>query len=257
MSVKMMVKTNVKRFLLMFQFLTTIPLPLNLDAEDKDLGEGLIYAVPVGLVIGLILAAFNYLFALIFAPLICAVLLNVVYIITTGGLHLDGFADTIDGIFSYRTRERMLEIMKDSRLGSNAVIALICILLLNTALYYETTNIKTSMLILMPVIGRMGIIIGAGISQYARSNGGMGKAFTEYCGSKQIIISLIMCGTIFLAFGNYLSIAAGAISCVFSICAAKYISKKLGGITGDVLGALCEATQTFFMMVMYILSVVI
>ncbi len=243
----------IKRFILMLQFLTTIPIPVRIDADERDLGEGLVFAVPVGLIIGGILAASQKIFAFFLPPMVIAILLNIVYIRLTGGLHLDGLGDTFDGILSYRSRERMLEIMRDSRVGSNAVLALMCILFLNTALYYEAGDFITKILILMPIAGRMGMIIGAGISSYARSEGGLGKASMDFCNTKEIIIGLIMYSIIFACFRNLQFAVAGLAACIFSIFIAKYIGKKLQGLTGDVLGALCEMTQTFFMLMVFAL----
>lgn len=251
-SIETIVEKIIKRFILMLQFLTTIPIPVKIDASDRDFGEGLVFAVPVGLIIGGILAAFQKVFAIFLPPLVTAILLNIVYIRLTGGLHLDGLGDTFDGVLSYRSRERMLEIMRDSRVGSNAVLALMCILLLNTALYYEAGGLITKMLILMPVAGRAGMLIGAGISSYARSEGGLGKSSMDFCNTREIIIALIMYSIIFICFRNIQFALAGLAACIFSIAAAKYFGKKLNGLTGDVLGALCEMTQTFFMLMVFV-----
>ncbi|HHY23782.1 MAG TPA: adenosylcobinamide-GDP ribazoletransferase [Clostridiaceae bacterium] len=239
---------NIKRFIIMLQFITTIPIPVRIDADERDLGEGLVFAVPIGLLIGEILAVSQKVFALFLPPLVTAILLNIVYIRLTGGLHLDGLGDTFDGVLSYRSRERMLEIMRDSRVGSNAVLALMCILSLNTALYYEAGDFIAKMLVLMPVAGRMGMVIGAGISSYARSEGGLGKASMDFCNNKEIIVGLTMYIIIFACFRNLQFAAAGLAACIFSIAAAKFFGKKLDGLTGDVLGALCEMTQTCFML---------
>ncbi|NSW90103.1 MAG: adenosylcobinamide-GDP ribazoletransferase [Firmicutes bacterium] len=252
-------KTVVKRFLLMLQFLTAIPVPKEIEADDRDLGEGLVFAVPVGLLIGGILAAFHYLFSLIFPPLVVAIMLNIVYIKITGGLHLDGLADTFDGVLSHRPRENMLEIMKDSRIGTHGVLALICILLLNTAFYFEadylvTRDVLRAMIVLMPVIGRTGMIISAGISEYARSEGGLGKPFINFCGTKEIVIGVIMCSVVIICFRNIQITAAGVAALIFPFGAAGYFNKKLQGLTGDVLGAICEMTQTFFLFMVFALN---
>ncbi len=242
----------MKKFLLMLQFLTTVPVPLKIDVNDRELGEGLVYAVLVGLLTGGLLAAFYSLCAFLFPALICAVLTNIAYIKLTGGLHLDGLGDTFDGIFSYRPKERILEIMKDSRVGSNAVIALGSILLLNTALFFEVDRYRLPMLLLMPVTGKMAIIIAAGTSRYARSEGGLGKSFIEYCRFKQIsyglaLFILILTAGYILNILNLYIYAAGILSCLFAYGVSRYFSKKIEGVTGDILGAVCELTQTFFM----------
>ncbi|MGE5613890.1 MAG: adenosylcobinamide-GDP ribazoletransferase, partial [Bacillota bacterium] len=112
----------MRRFILMLQFLTTLPVKINVKAGREDFGKGLVLAPLVGLVVGALTAGFNYLFGILFPPLVTAVLTVAVYILLTGGLHLDGLGDTADGIFSNRPAERVLEIMKDSRVGTNAVI---------------------------------------------------------------------------------------------------------------------------------------
>ena len=193
-------------------------------------------------------AVFALLSSFVLPLFVSAVLLNFIYVWLTGGLHLDGLGDTFDGVFSWRTKERMREIMKDSRVGSNAVIILVLILLLNTVLYYEVAKYKTQMILLMPAAGRMGIVIAAGISKYARSEGGIAKSFIEYCGKKQVLTGFAIFLVISACFANLYIIIAVIVSCLFAFVAAKYFGKKIDGITGDILGAVCELTQTVFML---------
>jgi adenosylcobinamide-GDP ribazoletransferase len=245
----------LKRFLFMLQFFTRIPIRAELNVSSEDCGKGLVFAPEAGFLIGGILAVCWMFLKWVFPVIPSAVIIMILYILLTGGLHLDGLGDTFDGLFSNRSRERMLEIMKDSRVGSNAVIAVISVLLLDIAFLASLDGeVLTRLLVLMPAAGRAGTLIGAGVSQYARSEG-LGKSFIDYCGLKEIVVGLIpyflISGLVFGYYGLILA-ASGAI---ISWLLVRWFGRKIGGATGDILGAVCELTQTFFLMAAYLLTV--
>ena len=124
----------MRDFITCLEFLTRIRFSNRTDWRDDDFAKSVPYFPLVGLVMGLFMAAVNY--GLLYAntPLFMrAVLLILAELVIIGALMYDGFMDTSDGVFSARNRERMLEIMKDSHVGSNAVIALVCLVLLKIA----------------------------------------------------------------------------------------------------------------------------
>lgn len=243
----------LKRFLLMIQFLTAIPLPLRLEVENKDFGRGLVFAPVVGLIIGGILAGTFYLLGLIFPVYIAVIFIMIEYILLTGGLHLDGLGDTFDGLFSNRPKERMLEIMRDSRVGTNAVLAIVSVFMMNAALLcgIGTENLF-KILLLMPVAGRVGSLVGAGASNYARSGEGLGKSFIDFCGVKEILLGLVFYSAIFHMVDNLRGLVICTFPIVSSFLLVKFFSRKIGGATGDILGAVCELNQTVFLIVAYI-----
>ena len=115
-------------FLMQIQFLTRIPIPVKIKFDEKVFARSMMLSPLAGFIIGIILG-FTYYFAhLTEKPLFAAVMVVAAWIVLTGGLHLDGLADTSDGIFSNRPKEKILEIMKDSRIGTNGTIALILII---------------------------------------------------------------------------------------------------------------------------------
>jgi adenosylcobinamide-GDP ribazoletransferase len=246
--------TYIKRFILMIQFLTTIPLSLNLDVKEEDFGKGLIFAPVIGLIIGGILVASFWCLSFVFPGYIAVILTFIIYVILTGGLHIDGLGDTFDGLFSNRSKERILEIMRDSRVGTNAVIAIVSVILLDVAFLAGISGFSlVRVLILMPVAGRIGSLVGAGVSKYARSSEGLGKSFIDYCGIKEIAIGLIFYIAIFFfTFG-----LKGLVLSIFPVLTAfiliRYFSGKIGGATGDILGAVCELNQTLFLLAVYII----
>lgn len=243
----------IKRLVLMLQFLTTIPIKISLDVSEEDYGEGLAFAPVIGLVIGGILAVTNYFTASIFPASINSIIIIIEYILLTGGLHLDGLGDTFDGLFSNRPKERILEIMKDSRLGTNAALAIFSVLLLYYGFLSQIPpEYMSVVLVLFPVAGRMATLIGAAVSNYARNNG-LGKSFVDYCGLKQLALGVFFSVLVFgIAYSFY-----GVGLCILSIAAAlitvRFLSSKIDGVTGDILGAICELNQVVTIACFYIL----
>lgn len=243
----------LRRFILMLQFLTAIPIKVNVKAEREDFGKGLALAPVVGLVIGAILAGSSYLLGLLFPSSITAVFTVALYIALTGGLHLDGLGDTADGLFSNRPKERILEIMKDSRVGTNAVLTVVMVLLLNIALISAFDSRIYIVLLLMPVAGRIGSLIGAGTSSYAGTSDGPGRWCVECCGITDIIIGLLLYFAIFTAAAGVCGLVAAVVPPLSAFLLAKFLGRKLGGVTGDILGAICELNQVVFLIVMFLL----
>ena len=243
----------LKRFVLMLQFFTIFPINISIDSDSKDFGKGLVFAPIIGIIIGVCLVIV-LIFSKIILPIpLTAIVLVSAYVLITGGLHLDGLADTFDGVFSNRSRERMLEIMRDSRIGTNGVLALIVIMAFYfTGLYY-LLNVEMKMedlgkiLIALPIAGRMGSLIGAGISNYARTSDGLGKSFIDFCGIKEIIIGSIAPLLVFFLLFGQIGLLLFLIPVFSSIIVTKFFNSKLGGATGDTLGATCELNQIIYL----------
>lgn len=257
----------LRRFTLMLQFMTAIPIRVNIKTDRGDFGKGLVTAPLVGLVIGMPLAGGNYLLGLLFPPLVTAVLTIMFYILLTGGLHLDGLGDTADGLFSNRPRERMLEIMKDSRVGTNAVLILSIVVLLDISLLSSIQSQLILILLFMPVAGRIGSLVGAGTSQYAGTSDGPGRWCVEYCGLKDVLSGLAVYFIIFAAAAWITGLYTGLSDLLKGGCIlftaiipplsafllTRFLGRKLGGVTGDILGAVCELNQAVFLLAAFLL----
>lgn len=241
-------KTAIKRLVLMLQFFTRIPINLRLAASVEDYGRGLVFAPLVGIVIGAILGAIAFGLGYIFSRSMVAAIVLVIYILVTGGLHLDGLGDTFDGLFSNRPKERILEIMRDSRVGTNAVLAIVSVLLLNFVALSEINSAYfLRVIILMPMAGRIGSLVSSSVSTYARKGEGLGKSFIDYCGRKELIWGLliyIVISLLTLDYKMWIVLTIPPISAFFLI---KGFSKKIDGATGDILGAVCELNQCVFL----------
>ena len=234
----------MKNFILLIQFFTRIPLKNKVEYEEISYGK-ITYLLPlIGLIIGIGAFGINYILDIFKLPIyINSLILLIYFIVITGGLHLDGLADSCDGIFSYRSRERILEIMKDPHIGTNGVIALV-VALLSKFVLYSYGGIKA--IALSFIVGRLAIILSASLGEYARDKG-MAIAIIKYNELKSFVKSLVVELLIFSFFKEYI-IYLG-ISLVFAYIIHRQISKKLGGITGDTLGFLCEITEIFFLFV--------
>ncbi len=259
--------TYLRRFVLLLQFMTAIPIRISIKADREDFGKGLATAPVVGLAIGILLAGGNYLLGLLFPPLVTAVLTILFYILLTGGLHLDGLGDTADGLFSNRPRERMLEIMKDSRVGTNAVLILIIVVLLDISLLSSIHTQLFFILLFMPVAGRIASLVGAGSSGYAGVSDGPGRWCVEYCGLKDILAGLFIYFVLFAASARITGLYTGMsdlltgsgilltalIPPLSALILTRLLGRKLGGVTGDILGAVCELNQVVFLLSAFLL----
>jgi len=235
-------------FILTLQFLTRIPININIEAKKEDFAKGIIFFPVIGLFIG----AFNMIFyvgakyvATGLFPIICAILANC---IITGALHIDGLADTCDGIFSARSKERMLEIMKDSRIGTNGAIAILFDFLFRISIL-QSFNVKAILipLLLSPVIAKTLVALFIGFSADARTGGGMGSLFMEkssrYRASGAFALGLAIVG----AISGMSGILSLMICAVIMFIYKNYIYEKIGGMTGDTLGAANEVMEVVFL----------
>jgi len=244
----------VRDFLQALSFLTIFPFGRDLASEDRVLASSMAFFPLVGLLIGLLSALGYYLLSFLFPrPLVLWLTIGLPALLT-GGLHLDGFADTIDGLASGGTREKILDVMRDSRIGAFGVISLI---LLIGAKYLALDQISTSSiphsLILMAAMGRNSMVLVCYRSPYARSGEGLGKPFTENLGAREIIFSLISVFGIALLFMGIKGIVVFAGIGLFSLGYRLFFIKKLCGVTGDILGAANEMAEFLCLIFLVIL----
>ena len=271
----------MKGFLLLLSFMTRIPMP-KIEYDEEKLGKSMKYFPVVGIIVGFILLFFCIIFNFILKNISYSAVLPFMIIvviltdlISTGALHLDGLADTFDGIFSYRSKHKMLEIMKDSRLGSNGALALILYFLLKFILLFSLTieSREGAIYAIMtyPVVARFCSVVSCASSPYARGSG-MGKTFvdnTKTCGLivATVITLLYTIGMIFMPFvlfTNYslpiqiimksilIIVIIVALSALFAYAFSKLIERKIGGITGDTLGALLEISSLLYIVLILV-----
>ena len=230
----------MKAFLIALQFLSRIHLASQSVWRDEDFGRSVLFFPLVGLIIGLLLAALYWASSFLFDAFGRSALVVAFWFYLTGGLHADG--DTADGLFSGRSRERMLEILKDSRVGAGGVTAFVFLVLLKVAFLSQLApEAALPALVGIPAAARFGTLISIFQFPYAREQG-LGRAFVTYAPAhtveKALVLALV---PVFFCGPFYLALLGAAM--LLSLWANCRISRKLGGVTGDTYGAVLEGIE--------------
>ena len=226
------------------QFLTLLPLG---KSDTFDTHAMVPYFPLVGILVGVLVSAADAV-ARLFWPLPAAAVLDLVLLAAvTGAFHLDGLGDTADGLFGHRPRERALEIMKDSRIGAMGLMAVICCLLLKWAgILSLNAHQRPLILILVPAYARSSMLFGMRFLPYGRT-AGTGMAFFENdlqpADFKWLGVPVLF--SLFLGWrGLFLNAAfAGTLVAVLG-----YYKRRMGCITGDMLGAMTELMEAVLFM---------
>jgi adenosylcobinamide-GDP ribazoletransferase len=234
----------VRDLLRALSFLTILPIGRHLAPDEKGLARSMAFYPLAGLAIGGLSALGFFLLSLLFPKPLALWLTIGLLALLTGGLHLDGFADTIDGLACRGTKERVLEVMRDSRVGAFGVIGLI---LLIGAKYFGLAQLSSQAipyaLALMAVMGRSSMVLVCYRSAYARSAGGLAKPFTENLGLREVTVSLVTALGIALLLAGLRGAIVFLGTGLFSLGYRFFFIRKLGGVTGDILGAANELTE--------------
>ncbi|MBC1909324.1 adenosylcobinamide-GDP ribazoletransferase [Listeria innocua] len=228
----------MKTLILLIQFFTRIPLPIEVNMDEINLKKGSALLPFVGVVIG----AWNWLvFSLValIMPLPVAIIAGLfAEIIITGGFHVDALADTADGLFSSRKKERMLEIMKDSRVGANGVIAICFYFLFYGALFLSVPNLQQIgwLFFVLPIVAKGVTMLLFAKMSYAGSKEGLGSIFLGVPWWPIMIAQGIVLFVLALFF-SYVGLIAYAGVLVFTIIYRLFVYNRIGGMNGDTLGA--------------------
>lgn len=247
----------MKPFLVTLQFITRIPVPQSWtrDFDFDQTYRGVVTFPIVGMILGWIAAVITL---SLFSSLgWSSALSGGVYVLLmaalSGGFHLDGLADTCDGIFSARTPERMLEIMKDSRLGAHGALALFFVLILKIITVTDIINASADkafiILVIAPCASRAWMSLLMYRQNYARESG-LGHIYINRLSSNQFYLTLVLGAGICSWLMSWESLIAFAITGVFAWIYRGYINKTIGGQTGDTLGAGNELFELCFLMAM-------
>ncbi len=231
-------------------FLSVLPAGSAVRDDRSLFGAGLFYFAPVGLLLGTVAAALWLLLDQVVPSPVGAALLVAIVVALTGGLHLDGLADTADGFCSGQPRERCLEIMRDSRIGVMGALAVAVLLIIKTTAVAAIAD-KNQVLIAVPIAmmaGRTAMVCLMAVLPYARAEGGLGRLFYGPAVRQAAILSLLLLIGVLLLVGGRavpLLIVGGIIFWgMVGICRSK-----IGGATGDTLGAISEVIETAILVV--------
>jgi adenosylcobinamide-GDP ribazoletransferase len=227
-------------------FLTVFPWPWFGEVTPRDLARSLFWFPWVGLMLGLVYWGAGMVLAHLFSAPAAAALLLTLTVLLTRGLHLDGLADTVDGLGGGQTVEARLAIMKDSRLGAFGGVSLVLVLLLKFAFLLTLFSDRGTLraLILFPVISRWGQVLLATTAPYARPGGGLGQAITEGITPRLVIGATVSTLVLCLLVWGLAGLAVLALAGLVVWGLSRYFVRRLGGVTGDVYGAVNETLET-------------
>ena len=236
-------------FILSLQLLTRIPIKKQIDVKDDMLIRGVNFYPVIGVVVGLFDVLIFWLFSLFMPKMFAALCAVLAELCITGGFHLDGLSDTADAIYSARTKERMLEIMKDTRVGSNGVIASVMDMLFKFILI-STSRHTIAALILGPVAGKMVQSLLMYKAVYPREKG-LGHSYIGRVTGDILMISSLS-GFIIMTVGmipvaRWFAPVFPVACFLLAIGYRRYIESKIDGMTGDTLGAGSEIMEIFFL----------
>jgi adenosylcobinamide-GDP ribazoletransferase len=240
----------VNSFLLALRFLTIIPLGRQKETFRGSIASAGKYYPIIGLLIGGLAWLFYYCIQHFFPAMVSVGLLMIFMVILTGALHLDGLADCLDGLYGGTDLGGRLDIMKDVHLGTMGVIGLILILGIKYLLLREILAFSSLWLwiILVPVISRWTPIFLAFLYKYARPEGGLGKALVEGTGKKELFWATLLAWTPILALSGYQGLGLILVVLLWSFLCGEYFRRKVGGVTGDILGAVIETSEVWAML---------
>src|SRR5215217_1906069 len=249
----------MKRLFAAIAFLTRAPLPSHWQFDAADVGRASLMFPVVGAGLGIVNLAVMSIFKLYipygdrpwWGPLWLPSLVVGGFIVAvnarlTGALHLDGLADMADGFGGGHTREDVLRIMRDHVIGSYGAVALILLVLLKVAALSTLINDDgdATYLILAPVLGRWASTPLGHFLPYARREGGLGLAVTNHVGRFELIGSTVLTAVCVLPLAGWRGAVCWLAAILVTSIIARMCMRRIGGVTGDTLGAnteLCEA----------------
>ncbi|MEO8339320.1 MAG: adenosylcobinamide-GDP ribazoletransferase, partial [Nitrospirota bacterium] len=239
----------LRTFLLAWQFLTAIPLSRSThDAKPEELAASMSWYPFVGCLLGLLLVAAGMPLAQVFSSEITSLLLMLLLIGITRGLHQDGLADMVDGLAGGRTAQARLAIMRDGRVGAIGATGLFLAL----GLRYAGLNVLSAgehlaLLIGMPVVGRWAMVVGAFHATYARSEGGLAQPFLAHLSWLHLCAATVTAGlALTLLLGPWAALCCLLIGAALIRLSTIWFHRMFGGVTGDLLGATNEVAEILF-----------
>jgi adenosylcobinamide-GDP ribazoletransferase len=236
-----------------FGFLTILPLPAWCRQTEADLPRSVTFFPFVGVVIGGVAGGVAYLTASYLPPAVAAVAYTLLLAVAHGGLHLDGLADTGDGFFSHRQRERILAIMQDSRMGAYGGVTLLGVLGLKVAALASLSPLLlVKALFLAPLAGRCAMVLMLVVLPTAREEG-MGALFKKGRSFCEAIWALTLLGVCAWWAFHWDGLVTIGVVLAISVAFMGLCQRKIGGFTGDTLGALSEITEAVTLVTLSIL----
>lgn len=233
----------IRRFLVAIQFLTRLPVPRALNSSETDIGKAAAFFPLVGVIVGGG-AALVFVVLQRILPLPASVFCAIVFaVFITNGFHEDGLADSVDGFGGGWTKDRVLEIMRDSRIGTYGTLALIFVILGKfTFLSSLPAGQIWRWLIVAHTASRWTILPLCGWLPYARAEG-QGKLVAKQVGALEVVTATATLLIALVLIPWRAALAALLVTSLVTFFSGLYFRARLQGITGDCLGAANQLTE--------------
>jgi adenosylcobinamide-GDP ribazoletransferase len=238
----------VSSFFTALQFLTLFPCPTRINYASADAGRAAIFFPVIGLILGSILVLAHFLLE----PFASAGLLSVILVsllaFMTRGLHLDGVGDTFDGLGAGGDRERMLSVMDDSHTGVFGLIAIVLVLFLKIHALESMDVDRWRALLVATILGRWAMVLLVYRSTAAKL--GLGSKLIDHLQTKQFLLATLITLLLITAIWRRNGIVMMAWVAIFTTASKNYFHRRLGGVTGDICGAVGELSETSVMVLL-------
>lgn len=235
----------MKSFIAAVRFITVLPLGR---AGTYDPRGMIPYFPVVGLLLGVIISVFDRLIINIWSQPVVSLLDVILLVCLTGALHIDGLGDTADGLYGNRPRERALEIMKDSRIGVMGLTTIVCGLAVKWAGITELGAHRHLLLVIIPAYARGGMVFAIRFLDYIRPEDGIGRDLfdeplrvSDFCGILVPVALSIIIG--------WNAVILNVAFVMITIAIIGFYKKRVGGVTGDMLGATTEILESFLFLI--------
>jgi len=238
----------VSAFFAALRFLTLFPLPRRIDHSDNDVGRSAIFFPVVGLILGSILVLVNFALELFASAGLLSVILVTLLTFMTRGFHLDGVGDTFDGLGAGGDRDRVLSIMDDSHIGAFGLIAIVLVLFLKIHALESMHLDRWRTLLVAPILGRWTMVLLAYRSKAAKA--GLGSNLIDHLKTTHFLLATLLTLLLVAAIlhGNGIDMMAWVAR--LTIASKNYFHRRLGGVTGDIFGAVGELSETLVMVLL-------
>jgi adenosylcobinamide-GDP ribazoletransferase len=226
---------------LAIRYLTIVPIPGH-GHTNRGIGGAAAWFPVVGAILGALLAGVDQVVTRLFPSLLSALLTITVWKVLTGGLHLDGLADCLDGLMG-RDHEQRLAIMRDSRIGTFGAVGLVLFLMLEVAALTDLPAAQRwRVLVAAPAVARAVPPLLARLFSAARAEG-QGAAFVAGVRAGGATIALVVGLVVSVIVLGGVGLGAAVVALLIAAIVAALMARRLGGLTGDVLGAAVEAAE--------------
>ncbi|PIE54086.1 MAG: adenosylcobinamide-GDP ribazoletransferase [Dethiosulfovibrio peptidovorans] len=236
------------RFFLILSYMTCLPVPLKRIMTEEDLGHGTRWFPVAGAVIGAGLCLVVILAESLWTPVVAGIAAVSFWAFITRGLHLDGVADIFDALGGGATRDRALEILKDSRIGAFGAIALFCLLGIKWAVIVSLNREALAWLFVAPIVARWSVVLAIFWFPPARPDG-MGRRFTAACGRLEVLVASTLAAAFVFPLMGLNGLIPFGVSALGMALVGWRLNAVLGGLTGDCYGCIGELVEVAVLLV--------